>query len=185
MLLITSRGFMDIYYGTAIDQGPAAQPPPSATEEQIWCCWHISQCSPDRLIKSHWCSPASENGFSFSKDSSTGRKKLRLMAFCALLQFVIVFLRETVYSLALWYMQMWPGRGEMGTHKITLCIDSLSWSGKAYRLKFYSVKKLRRRARGNTDEASFESFLVQICRCISPVWPVGGDHVLTQIVKWS
>lgn len=107
-LLIKSRGFMDIYYGTAIDRGHAVQPPPSAREKQIWPRWHISQCSPDRLIKSHWCPPAWENGFIFRGIHPQG-KKLRLMAFCALPQFAIVFAREIVCSLAMLYMQMWPG----------------------------------------------------------------------------
>lgn len=107
-LLIKSRGFVDIYYGAAIDRGHAVRPLPSATEKQIWPCWHISQCSPDRLIKSHWCPPAWENGFIFRGIHPQG-EKLRLMAFCALLQFAIVFVREIVCSRAMLYMQMWPG----------------------------------------------------------------------------
>lgn len=75
----------------------------------------------------------------------------------------------------------WKRRNEDSENYFVYRQSQLKWKS----IKAEIPKKLRRRARGNTDEAYFESFLAQICRCISPLWTVGGDHALTQIVKWS
>lgn len=136
MLLIKSRGFMDIYYGTPIDWGHAAQPRPSA-EKQIWPCWHISQRSPDRLIKSHWCPPAWENGFIFRGIHPQG-KKIKINGFlCSATVCNCVCegdcfpLGNVIYANVTWKCINRCSQNDFGL------IESLWWSLKAeYRLKY-------------------------------------------------
>lgn len=166
--------------------GSRAQPPASYAEKQTRPRRHISQCRPDRLIKSDWCPSAREKGFIFPRFHPQG-KKLRLMA-CAC---------HSSLQLPLWW-RLFAARQcnickcDLEVHKRVsskwFWAHSQSARGWESGVQVETLKYLntgQSAAQFTGKSVSEQQFHVQISRCISPLWTLGGAGVLIKSVTWS